>query len=208
MKPQTTINTIRHAHTAYNHEKRYAGTLDISLNERGIQESREAAQQLRKQHFDVVISSTMKRSIETAELLVGHRTPILTSRLCCERNFGILEGLTWDDVQHLDPPVLLIEVGGDLHTVNPRGGEPLEDVWQRAKKFRNFLFNHHAGQNILVVSHGVFLQMLHGVLRGSSCIESLVQYPANLELYTFQFSGKQLVSDTSTKLIHAGEVKW
>ncbi len=111
-------------------------------------------------------------------------------------------------MKHLNPPVLLIEVGGDLHTVNPRGGEPLEDVWQRAKKFRNYLFNHHAGQTILVVSHGVFLQMLHGVLRGSSCIESLAHYPANLELYTFRFSGKQLVSDTSAKLIHGREVKW
>ena len=54
---------------------------------------------------------------------------------------------------------------------------------------------------MLVVSHGVFLQMFHGVLRGSSCIESLGVYPANLELTTFLFSGRCLVTEEVATLV-------
>jgi broad specificity phosphatase PhoE len=119
-----------------------------------------------------------------------------------------MEGLTWDDVQNLDPPILFIEVGNDLHSVNLQGGEPFENVWERAKRFRRFLFREHKGSSILVVSHGVFLQMFHGVLRGLSCIESLAVYPANLELVTCQFSGDQLIEEKMVKLVGIEDVQW
>ncbi len=203
MSIDTAIYTIRHAHTHYNAEKRYAGTIDIPLNDVGIQSAQEAATKLHGFQFDVVVTSTMKRSIETARILVGNTAPMVQSELCNERNFGILEGLTWDDVQHVDPPILLINVGNDLHTVNPRGGEPFEDLWERAKKFRKYLFEYYAGKNILVVSHGVFLQMFHGVLRGSNCIELLAAYPSNLVLYQFLFQDHRLVDEWFTKLAQA-----
>lgn len=208
MPVETTIYTIRHGHTTYNAEKRYAGTIDVPLNETGIRDAREASAKLAGVTFDIVITSTLKRSIETAHLLVGDAVQIVQNRLCDERNFGVMEDLTWDEVQNLDPPVLFIEVGNDLHSVNPKGGEPFEDVWERAKKLRRFLFKEYKGSNILIVSHGVFLQMLHGVLRGSSCIESLVAYPSNLELASFRFSGNGPVEEKVVRLAGAEEVQW
>jgi broad specificity phosphatase PhoE len=90
--------------------------------------------------------------------------------------------------------------------VNPPGGEPFEDVWQRAKKFRRFLFCNYRGSSILVVSHGVFLQMFHGVLRGGNCVESLIAYPSTLELTTFRFRGSRLLDETAVRLLDdAGE---
>lgn len=196
MAVQTIINTIRHAHTSYNAERRYSGSIDISLNEKGEQDSRLASERLTDSKFDVVITSTLKRSIETARILIGDKeTRIVNSELCVERNFGVFEGKTWDEVQNIQPPVLFINVGNDLHSVNPKNGEPFEEVWARAQKFRKFLFREYPGNNILIVSHGVFLQMFHGVLRGLSCIESLATYPANLELATFTFSGSRLINE-------------
>jgi probable phosphoglycerate mutase len=200
MGVETTIHTIRHAHTTYNAEKRYAGTIDVPLSDTGIREARMAASALAGITFDVVVTSTLKRSIETAHLLVGNAVCLVQNELCNERNFGVMEGLTWEEVQSLDPPVLFIEVGDDLHSVNPQGGEPFEDVWERARKFRRFLFRDHSGTNILVVSHGVFLQMFHGVLRGLSCIESLAVYPANLELISFRFSGDHLIEEKMVRI--------
>ncbi len=197
----TTISTIRHGHTSYNAEKRYAGSIDISLNEKGVKDACIAAEKLADSNFDVVVTSTLKRSIETAQILFADKKiPTVQTRLCVERNFGVFEGKTWDEVQNLQPPVLFINVGNDLHSVNPEGAEPFEDVWARAKKFRQFLFKEYRGKNILVVSHGVFLQMLHGVFRGKSCIESLGVYPANLELATFHFLGNRLVEERIAKL--------
>ena len=208
MSVNTVIHTIRHGHTTYNAEKRYAGTIDIPLSEKGVKDCQEVSQKLVDFPFDVVVVSTMKRSIETAQLLVPDNPVSIQSPLCNERRFGILEGRTWDDVLKLDPPILMIDVGNDLHTVNPKGGEPFEDVWQRAKKFRNFLFKNYKGKNILVVSHGVFLQMFHGLLKGSNCIESLAIYPSNLELASFYFSGKQLMEIKSIKLNQTGTEKF
>jgi broad specificity phosphatase PhoE len=205
---ETIINTLRHAHTRYNAEKRYAGTLDISLSAAGVQDAQNAAMKLSLTKFDVVVTSMQKRAIETAEILVGDKVTIIRTELCNERKFGVMEGLTWDDIQGLQPPILMIAVGGDLHTVNPGGGEPFEDVWGRAKEFRRFLFKEYSGSNILVVSHGVFLQMFHGVLRGLSCIESLARYPANLELCRFRFSGPHLVDEQIVKLSDAVIFNW
>jgi len=208
MLAQTTISTMRHAHTQYNAEKRYAGTIDIPLSPVGIQDARKAAAKLAGVAFDVVITSGQKRAYQTAEILVGKRAPIVRNELCNERRFGIMEGLTWDDIQTLDPPILMIWVGAALHTVNPRNGEPFEEVWERAKKFRRFLFEKYAGSDVLVVSHGVFLQMFHGVLRGLNCIESLASYPANLERARFRFAGRRLADEEVVGLSDAVLFKW
>jgi probable phosphoglycerate mutase len=205
---KTSISTLRHARTAYNEEKRYAGSIDISLSDRGRREAEAAASKLKGMHPDVIVTSRLRRAHETAVIFAGEGGRIVRTRLCNERTFGILEGLTWDDVQKLDPPVLMISVGNDLHTVNPRGSEPFEAVWERARKFRQFLFRRFEGERILVVSHGVFLQMFHGVLRGSNCIESLGTYPANLELRRFDFLGDRLAGETAIDLGQDKEVTW
>jgi broad specificity phosphatase PhoE len=197
---ETVISTIRHAETTWGPLKRYAGSIDVPLSEQGVEDCRNAAKALAGMGFDVVITSHLKRSIDSALLLVSDRVRFVRTPLCAERRFGVMEGLTWQDVQDLDPPILFIEVGGDRHSVNPKGGEPFEDVWQRAKRFRAFVFRQFRGSNVLVVSHGVFLQMFHGVLRGSTCIESLATYPANLELASFSFSGKHLIDENVMKL--------
>ena len=147
------------------------------------------------------MTSTLARSIETARLLGFAPDRCTQTHLCVERRYGVLEGKTWSEVQELDPPVLFVEVGGDMHSVNPLGGEPFEDAWQRAKDFRDFVLERFEGASVLVVSHGVFLQMFHGVLRGSNCIESLALYPTNLELTTFTLSDGRFVSESVTRLL-------
>jgi broad specificity phosphatase PhoE len=205
---KTSISTLRHARTAYNQEKRYAGSIDIPLSEQGRLEAGEVAPKMKGIAFDAVVTSQLRRAQETARIIAPAGVPILRTRLCNERTFGIMEGLTWDDVQTLDPPVLMISVGGDLHTVNPLNGEPFEQVWERARKFRSYLFRRFEGRKVLVVSHGVFLQMFHGVLRGSTCIESLAVYPANLELRRFDFSGDALAKEAVVRLGEVKEVAW
>jgi broad specificity phosphatase PhoE len=208
MSTTTSISTLRHAHTQYNAERRYAGSIDIPLSEAGIRDAQLAAAKLAEIKFDMVITSKLKRAIQTAELLICNSSPIIQNELCNERKFGIMEGLTWEDVQTLQPPVLMINVGNDLHTVNPLGGEPFEDVWERARQFRQLLFKAYTGANILVVSHGVFLQMFHGLLRSLNCIESLGSYPSNLELARFQFVDEQLVNEKVTRLLGSEPLKW
>jgi 2,3-bisphosphoglycerate-dependent phosphoglycerate mutase len=203
---QTIICTVRHAQSTYGAEKRYAGSVDVPLSDRGSQDCLLAAQALAGRTFDVVVTSTMVRAMETARLLGYDDARCVRTELCRERRYGILEGRTWDEARSLEPPILFIEVGGDLHSVNPSGGEPFEDVWQRAKDFYRFVLDRGQGRSVLVVSHGVFLQMFHGVLRGRTCIESLADYPSSLRLYEFRVDGGRLVEESETPLLVNAQV--
>jgi len=59
MSVKTIIHTVRHGHTSYNAEKRYAGTIDIPLSEKGVKDCQEASQKLAGYPFDVVVTSAM-----------------------------------------------------------------------------------------------------------------------------------------------------
>ena len=204
----TYIYTIRHARTTFSEQQRYAGTLDVPLNRVGKREARTASANLRGMKFDVVVTSTKVRAIDTARLLVGDSVPIVKSDLCNERNFGVLEGLTALEVKHLKPKILFIKVGSDVHSVNPPGGEPFEDLRERAKRFRQFIFKRYRGSNVLVVSHAVFLQQLHGVLRGKSCIESLADWVSSLDMTSLTFAGNRLLEERRINLMDAKRSDW
>lgn len=202
----TRISTVRHGRTDYGVEHRYAGTIDVGLSDQGSEETREAAAGLDSGRWDLVISSPQKRALETARLLVGDSgLPHVVVEQVRERNYGVMEGLTPLEVEDLHPPVLFVQVGDETHSVNPQGGESLEEVWDRARRVRKLVFSAHRGLSLLIVSHGTFLQMFHGVLRRSNLIESLLRYPANLELTTFEFEDDRLVSEESRLLGQAAD---
>lgn len=198
---ETNIHTLRHAQTTYGAEKRYAGSIDVSLSPQGVKDCVAAKEALKSVTFDAVISSPMRRAVETAQLVAPEAPEFVLQPLCVERGFGIMEGLTWDEVQRLEPAVLFVSVGGDLHSVNPKDGEPFEDLWQRARSFKRWVFRNYSGRNVLIVSHGVFLQSFHGLLRGFNCIESLTTHPPNLELTRFRFVGDCLMEQDARRLV-------
>ena len=86
----TIINTVRHGETDYNRNKRYAETIDVSLNEGGIRDTVEASKKLKllDMTFDQITISTLKISIETALLLFGDKIDLVKCGLCNERNYG------------------------------------------------------------------------------------------------------------------------
>jgi broad specificity phosphatase PhoE len=204
----THIHTIRHAKTIFGEEHRYAGTMDVPLSRRGLKEAKAAARVLRKMKFDAVLTSMKIRAIDTARILVGDSVPFVSCHLCDERNFGAMEGYTALEVKRFRPRILFIKVGNDTHSVNPPGGEPFEDVRERAKKLRRMIFKRYRGSSILVVSHGTFLQQFHGLLRGKSCIESLADWTSDLEMTSFTLSGNRLIEERTAKLAGADRFDW
>jgi broad specificity phosphatase PhoE len=186
---------VRHGETDYNKENRYAGTIDIPLNEAGRNDVSRAATLIRSMKFDVALVSPLRRATETAQLLTEGRIEIVPSSYAQERNYGILQGCAYADVEHIRPPIHFIKVGGDYHSLNPPQAETFEELRARAEAFYEYIITHFMGQRILVVSHGVFLQQFHGLLRGKDWIESLGTSVGNLELTTFRFEGKTVMSE-------------
>ncbi len=196
----TIIHAVRHAQTDFGAARRYAGTRDVDLSAKGVADALRAREALAGEHYDVVLSSPLLRARRTAELLRPDVLPEIDDRLV-ERNFGKLEGQTWAEAKHFDPPILFIEVGGEHHSVNAPGGEALEDVWFRARAVVDDLLGRYAGRRLLLVAHSVFLQMFIGVLTGSTCVESLALCPGGLELYEFELSDRALIGHGTRPLI-------
>jgi broad specificity phosphatase PhoE len=201
MNKITRILTIRHGQTVYNLEKRYAGSIDIPLHEKGIEDAENAAIKLKDFDFDIVITSDLKRAIQTAELLVaGRKIQIIHNKLCNERNYGKMQGLNYLEVEEIRPRIRYFKLNNDFHSLNPPSGETFPALRRRAKLFSQFIFQNYSGSNILVVSSSAFMQQLHGIFRGTDCMESLRNDIHNLECTTFTFKGSKLIDEMSVSL--------
>lgn len=204
----TIIGTIRHGETDFNRQKRYCGAMDVPLNGAGREDAIHVRNKLSGDHFDVIISSKLIRAVETAQVLLNNGAVFIQSELCNERNYGKLQGMTADEVKGVRPPLKYIYRGDDRHSLNPPGGERFKELRKRAEQFYEFLFGRFIGCSLLVVSHGVFLQQFHGLLRGKNWMDSLEKNVANFEYTTFKFVDRQLVNETSTNLAEREQSDW
>jgi broad specificity phosphatase PhoE len=201
MNKTTRILTIRHGQTVYNLEKRYAGSIDIPLNEKGIEDAENAAFILKDYELDIVITSKLKRAIQTAERLIdGRNIQIIQNKLCNERNYGKMQGLNYLEVEEIKPRIKYFKLNNDFHSLNPPDGETFPALRRRAKLFSLFIFQNYIGSNILVVSSSAFMQQLHGIFRGTNCMESLRNEIHNLECTTFSFNGRKLIDEMTVSL--------
>ncbi|MDW5562450.1 MAG: histidine phosphatase family protein [Methanomassiliicoccus sp.] len=195
------LATIRHGETDFNKQSRYAGTMDIPLNGAGREDARRAYGEIMRIGFDVSVASPLQRAVETAEILTGGSVRVVTCEHARERDFGVLQGRTSADVESVRPPIHFIKVGNDYHSVDIPGGEKFEDLRARAERFHQYMLDNHRGRRVLVVSHGVFLQQYHGVLRGQDWIDALCSHVGNLELTMFEMDGDRVVSEERRRLM-------
>jgi broad specificity phosphatase PhoE len=195
------LSTIRHGETDFNKQGRYAGSIDIPLNEAGRLDAMKASANLKEVGFEVCLSSPYARAMETARLLTAGKVAIVPNDDARERHFGILQGKTSKDVETVRPPIHFIKVGGDYHSMDIPEGESLEEVRQRAQRLMDYICENHARGRVLVVSHGVLLQQLHGVVKDQDWITSLGTYVGNLELTTFAMEGERAVSEVRCHLM-------
>lgn len=199
---------MRHGETDFNKENRYAGSIDVPLNEKGRNDASQGAKHIRSVTFDVTLASPLKRAIETATLLTEGSIPIIPCPYARERNYGILQGLTSADVEEIRPPIHFIKRGGDYHSLDPPHAETFEELRDRATALYNHIIDKYMGKRILVVSHGVFLQQFHGLLRGKDWVESLDSYVGNLELTSFHFKDKTVTSEDQIPLVRKKQSNW
>lgn len=186
---ETLLSTVRHGLTQLNRDKQVGGRIDVPLVDEGRAQAREAAATFAGTPFDVVVSSPLQRSIETASLVTGLPTDAIeVDDLATERSFGDMEGIDPADVPRRYPEVRYHRVGPVGYSLNPPGGEPFEDLQARARRFLDGLLARHGGKRILLFSHQNFLQQLHGVILGLDPIEALQHDILNCELNRFHLA--------------------
>lgn len=149
---------IRHGKTAGNLEKRYIGSTDEPLCDEGIAELSEMCGIM----ADIVISSPMKRCIQTAELLFPHLTPLVVDDLreCC---FGDFEGKNYGELNGNADYQAWIDSGGEMPFPN---GESKADFTKRSDdafvKAMEMLISQHGNEltAAFVVHGGTIMSVL------------------------------------------------
>ena len=93
----TRLILIRHGETDYSTEKRYCGLTDVCLNKRGIEQAEGLCQKLGEEDVDKVYSSDLRRASEFAKIVFKNKE-IEPAPEFREINFGIFEGLTYEEI--------------------------------------------------------------------------------------------------------------
>ena len=93
------IALLRHGESVWNKENRFTGWTDVDLSEKGLEEAKRAAKQLKDNNFvfDVAYTSVLKRAIRTLWIVQDNMDlmwiPVHRSWRLNERHYGALQGL-------------------------------------------------------------------------------------------------------------------
>ena len=123
---------VRHGQTVWNREKRAQGVSDIELNEYGRAQAECLALSLLDEGIDSIVSSPLKRAIQTAEAINRfHHLPIDTQDGLMELNMGDFEGIALGRMLN-DHEDFLKQWADDPASIVMPGGESLAELQRRA----------------------------------------------------------------------------
>ncbi len=153
---------VRHAQTDLNTKRVYQGTrLDFALNEVGREQAKKTAEFLKDYKFDLILSSPLKRAIETANIInEKHNNEIILMNSITERDFGEFDGQSYDNIDYKK-----VREDDSYHKY---GVESPQSFQKRIQDFLDDIHGEHYGKTILVVSHGGTLKMLLSILQNIS----------------------------------------
>jgi len=157
----TRIVVIRHGETDWNAGARLQGQRDIPLNALGLQQAARLADALRDEGLDAVIASDLERAAQTACALAAPlRLPVQLDRGLRERAFGVLEGLTYDEITQRWPDAARRWRARDPEFAAD-GGETLAAFQARSVAAAERIALALAGRCIALVTHGGVLDALY-----------------------------------------------
>lgn len=161
------IYFVRHGASEANEANLTAGQFDSPLSQRGREQAEKLAANLKKSglYFDTIISSSLSRSMQTAQIIADGLeyaydqivySPDLRERFC-----GDFEGKPFDDYTAVPEDVAATK----YHV------ESLQELYIRAKKVASWLDQTYPNQTILIVAHSGFGKMLRNVLSNKPATE-------------------------------------
>lgn len=168
------ILLIRHGKTQGNMEKRYIGRTDEPLCQSGIDELRLVGN---RPYADMVISSPMKRCLQTAEILFG-RTDIVVPELA-ECDFGNFENKTYEQLKNDTDYLNWLDCGGKIPF--PNGEDPFAFRRRCCDAFNLAVLANRNKNTLAFVVHG-------GV------IMALLEKFADIEFYSIQPKNGEIIT--------------
>ena len=137
----------RHGETEENIQGILQGHAHGTLSAAGIQQAKALAEKLKTEHIEYIYSSDLGRSSNTTKEIIKHfpKVPAVYTQELRERDLGELQGKKKSE--------LGLEKGQSHTFLDPKQGETLQQLYDRAKKFLKKIVEGHKEENILCVGH-------------------------------------------------------
>ena len=137
------------------------GQNDSPLTPLGLEQARQLGRRFRNVAFAALYSSDLGRAHQTARCIAdetGHE--VVADAALRERSFGIFEGLTRHEIEQRYPEEHAVFVKRDPRYAMP-GGESTIEFRDRAVACIESIASRHRGDSVVVVTHGLVLDVLY-----------------------------------------------
>lgn len=146
----TTLYLVRHGETVDNAAQIMQGQTQGQLNAHGIRQAEELRDKLRDLPIDAFVSSDLRRSIQTCEILARPRgMNVTTTPLLRERDWGDFTGKYIPDLQGISPW--------------PDNIESLPRLKERARAFLAWVRERYPDKTVVAVGHGIINKAIQSV---------------------------------------------
>lgn len=161
-KNSVELTLVRHGQTDLNRDKIVQGSeQDFPLNAEGLGQAEELAKKLKGEKFDVLLSSHLRRAVQTAEILSkALGIPIAEkNKLFRERDLGTWSGRPGAEIIAAHPPAYEGLHPNVSHYSPPDGENPTECL-ARAQEAVEYILGNFPGKRVLLVGHGGFIHWM------------------------------------------------
>lgn len=153
------LYVVRHGQTTQNQLGLVQGSTESDLSEKGIMDAKELSKLVSTLKIDVVISSPLRRAMDTAKIITNNKYDIIVDDRLIERNYGLGEGKPVDEeltIKYWD-----FKLNTDINEV-----EKVQDLMFRIVEFIEDIRNKYEDKNVLVVAHSAILRAIHYAING------------------------------------------
>lgn len=157
------IYFVRHGQTNSNLNKVIAGQQDVPLNEKGIEQAKQTALDLRDVKFDACYCSPLMRAKQTCKQILKYHPDIVPTY------DARIQARCYGKVENQPSNSLTFnrwKVGADDEQTKALEIEPIMELYQRVANFFDEITQKHPQQNILVVAHSCIGRIATGYFYG------------------------------------------
>lgn len=166
---------MRHGETDYNQRRCFYGSHDVSINEKGIRQAQEMGKVISSFSVDYLVTSALKRTHETANLVFPNRAFQVEPDFN-EKDFGLWEGLTADEIQDQYPTIWQSWLEAPFE-VTPPEAESFRDFQYRVKRGLDNLLSRTLTQDIAIIAHLGVLRLIYQYLIDPSVVFWDIDFP-------------------------------
>lgn len=174
------IYSTRHGQTDYNKNEIVLGTTDIPLNETGLAQAAELAENVRKiGNIDIIIASPMLRAQTTAKAVAEKcGLEIITDERLREWDYGEYEGKSrFTDGFAESKTQFGVRMG--------KSGESLLQLSHRVYSVLDDIIEKFSGKNVLIVSHGGICRVIETYFNDMTTCEYSNWFMGNCRLIEY-----------------------